>query len=74
MRDLTLRQLKFSNMNLVFCDDIAICLEAICIGFLRINDRTMLECYKANTKQHRKYDVCTHLGIIFVLNIYLFPP
>lgn len=61
-RYLTLRQVKLSNPNLVLCNDIAICLEAICIGFLWINDRTMLENM-----------TCIQLGITFALNIYLSP-
>lgn len=61
-RYLTLRQVKLSNTNLVLCNDIAICLEAICIGFLWINDRTML----GNMTS-------IQLGITFALNIYLSP-
>lgn len=70
---LALKQLKFCNIILVLCNHIAICLEALCTGFLWISYRTVLECYKAKTEQHRKYDVSIQLGIIFVLTIYLFP-
>lgn len=52
MRYLTLRQLKFSCMRLIVCNDTAIGLEVVCSGFLGINDRTMLECYVENTEKH----------------------
>lgn len=72
MRYLTLRQLKFSYMRLILCNDTAVCLEAVCYRFLWINDRTILECYMENTEKHWKCNACIQVETIFVLNMYLF--